>query len=182
MKIDQRTRCEDRDDASISKVVEWFRALALLLPFLLSFSFLHPLYLSLLFLSRTLPLVIESLFVGEYVRGNLDLNYSQFSLSHFQLYLARPGLVESRADDVSDRVPISGLLRNHGYLPLLNRPHGAWAESFGATRRFDGLISRFSLGRRYIRNSRRVHEESQFTLILGANKKEIFFTILQKNY
>ncbi|KOX76573.1 hypothetical protein WN51_11779 [Melipona quadrifasciata] len=29
MKIDQRTRCEDRDDASISKVVEWFRALAL---------------------------------------------------------------------------------------------------------------------------------------------------------
>lgn len=99
-----------RDDASISKVVEWFRALALVLSFSLAISLASPsprFSLSL----YTVPslLAIESLFVGEYVRGNLDLNYSQFSLSHFQLYLARPGLVGSRADDVSDRVSISRL-------------------------------------------------------------------------
>lgn len=100
MKIDQRSRCEDRDDASISKVVEWFRALAFVL------------YLSLTPFPSLLPfslsLAIESLFVGEYVRGNLDLNYSQFSLSHFQLYLARP------------RVP-----SNRGPLPLLRRCVGS---------------------------------------------------------
>lgn len=115
MKIDQRSRCEDRDDASISKVVEWFRALAFVLYLSLSLSLGS-------FPSPVLFLAIESLFVGEYVRGNLDLNYSQFSLSHFQLYLARPRVPSNRglplpsADDVSDRVSISGLSRDRGYL------------------------------------------------------------------
>lgn len=69
MKIDQRSgRREDRDDASISKVVEWFRAFLPLLP---------PFSLSSLPLSR--PDRIN-------VRGNFDLNYSQFSLSYSQLY------------------------------------------------------------------------------------------------
>lgn len=36
MKIDQRGRREDRDDASISKVVEWFRALHVSFPLSLS--------------------------------------------------------------------------------------------------------------------------------------------------
>lgn len=103
MKIDQRTRCEDRDDASISKVVEWFRALALRSPF---FSASSPLPILLappldprspdrLSLSLSLlPTVHRSnrSLSEKYVRSNLDLNYSQFSLSHFQVYLRpRPG-------------------------------------------------------------------------------------------
>lgn len=144
MKIDQRTRCEDRDDASISKVVEWFRARSRF--FSLSLFLLSALSSS--YRRLPPPSSIESLFVGEYVRGNLDLNYSQFSLSHFQLYLARVRVSsDRRADDVSDRVSISRLSRNRGYLPLLNRPHGIWTQSFGATFRFDGLISQFLLGR-----------------------------------
>lgn len=77
MKIDQRGRREDRDDASISKLVEWFRAFPPSFPLSLSHSpQLHQ--------SRT-HREIESTGRKEYVRGNFDLNYSQFSLSYSRL-------------------------------------------------------------------------------------------------
>lgn len=60
MKIDQRTRCEDRDDASISKVVEWFRALELLLSFSLFLFFSFPL------LSSPPPLYLSLFLVSSY--------------------------------------------------------------------------------------------------------------------
>lgn len=145
-------------DIKSCRVVSRARAssLFLSLSFLLLSASLFPpsIYLSSSY-RHTLPLAIKSLFIGEYVRGNLDLNYSQFSLSHFQLFLASPGLVESRADDVSNRVSISRLSRNRGYLPLLNRPHGAWTErALVRLHRFDridiSILARSSLYQEFV--------------------------------
>lgn len=102
-----------RDDASISKVVEWFRALALVPSFSLAVSLASPclsLLLSLSLSHRALPsrdriAVCRGICPWQF---GFEL-FAIFFISFPVISRTRPGLVGSRADDVSDRVSISRL-------------------------------------------------------------------------
>lgn len=106
MKIDQRTWREDRDDASISKVVEWFRARA---------HFSHSLPLPLVFppLFPTLSVVSSLSRSNRCLSGNMSVAIWIWIIRNFlyliSSYISHVRVVGSRTDDVSDRVSISRL-------------------------------------------------------------------------
>lgn len=131
MKIDQRTRCEDRDDASISKVVEWFRALALLPPLpLCHYLSLFPLFFATVSLSLSLSSFPSYSPSRDRIAVCRGICPWQFGFELFAIFFISFPVISrasgsrriARASDVSDRVSISRLWRDRGYLPLLNRP------------------------------------------------------------